>query len=98
MQLVAQMPGVDQAMTAAAQRSWEAVVLVVVMVAAAGFFGWVFRRVMGESSDREIRLSNRVTHLEELIRTELMAALAPTVRLWDASWPRRMPSSGPRIG
>ena len=30
---------------------------------------------MRESSEREVRLSSRVTHLEEMIRTELMVAL-----------------------
>jgi Trp operon repressor len=73
--LWAQVPGVDEAVEAATRRGWEAVVLVIVMIVGGGFFGWVFKRLLTESSEREIRLATRVTHLEELIRTELMVAL-----------------------
>ena len=75
MQLLAQLPGTEEALEAAARRGWEAVLLVVLILATFVCFGWVIRKLMAESSEREQRLAARVTHLEEMIRTELMAAL-----------------------
>ena len=68
-------PGTEEALESAARRGWEAVLLVVLILATFACFGWVIRKLMAESSDREQRLAARVTHLEEMIRTELMAAL-----------------------
>jgi hypothetical protein len=75
MLLLAQLPGTEEALESAARRGWEAVLLVVLILATFACFGWVIRKLMAESSDREQRLAARVTHLEEMIRTELMAAL-----------------------
>lgn len=73
--ILAQLPGAEEAIEAAARRGWEAVLLVVIILSTFVCFGWVIRRLMAEASTREDRLAARVTHLEEMIRTELMAAL-----------------------
>ena len=73
--LYAQIPGTDVALEAARDRGWEAVVLVIIIATSFAGFGWIIKRIMHEASAREERLAARVTHLEEMIRTELMAAL-----------------------
>jgi len=68
-------PGFDEAIAAASNRNWEAVVLVVLILSGFSFFGYMFRRVTEASVEREMRLSGRVTHLEELIRERLFTTI-----------------------
>ena len=76
MHLLAQtLPGADEAIKAAASRGWEAVLLVVIVVATFCFFGYVLRRVLDAGEKRENRLAERVTALEAEIRTELFAQM-----------------------
>ena len=73
---IAQFPGAEDAIRAAASRGWEAVLLVVLVCVCFATFGVILRQIMKEANEREVRLSNRVTHLEDIIREELMKALA----------------------
>jgi hypothetical protein len=73
--IVAQLPGAEQAINSAAREGWVAVLLVVIVLATFTTFGIVIHRIMKESTVREDRLSSRVAHLEDVIRTELLLAL-----------------------
>jgi hypothetical protein len=75
MQPLAQLPGADEAVKAAAAHGWEATILVVIVFATFGFFGYVLRRVLDSGEAREVRLSTRVTTLEAEIRTELFGQM-----------------------
>lgn len=73
--VLAQIPGADQAITSATREGWVAVLLVVMVLAMSGCFGWIIRRIMADATQREDRLSARVTHLEDVIRGELFQVL-----------------------
>ena len=75
MNTIAQLPGMDQALESASSRGWEAVLLVVIVVATFCFFGYVLRRVLDAGEKRENRLAERVTALEAEIRTELFTQM-----------------------
>lgn len=75
MLLIGQIPGADEAIAAASRSGWEAVLLVVVMLAVCSAFWLVMNKNMNEAKTREDRLAARVTQLEDVIRTELLGAL-----------------------
>ena len=68
-------PGFEEAIAAASQRGWEAVVLVVLIIGGFGFFGYMFRHYANQAQERETRLAGRVTHLEDLIREKLFSVI-----------------------
>jgi hypothetical protein len=82
--MVAQIiPGADAAMDAASRASWEATVLVVIMLAGMSFVGYMLKQIMArhlateerilrEANERETRLAARVSQLEDMIRGELV--------------------------
>lgn len=72
---VGQLPGADQAIASAAKEGWVAVLLVVIVLATFVTFGVVIHRIMKEATDRETRLSLRLTGLEDFIHTVLLDAL-----------------------
>lgn len=80
------MPGTEQAIQAATQRGYEAVVLVVILLSMFALLGYVVRywlqksseredKTMSQAFERETRLSARVTDLETFVREKLLAAL-----------------------
>ena len=78
MSVFAQVPlpvGSDVVIEEAAKRGWEAVALAVMMLAIIFFFVWVMKKVLEDAKSREERLAARVTHLEDVIRTELFDVL-----------------------
>jgi hypothetical protein len=67
----------------AADYSWEAGLLALIVVSSFVSFGWMMKvimqrhlaveeRILNDARDREKRLSERVTTLEDLVRTELI--------------------------
>lgn len=69
-------PGAEQAIAAAAASGrWEAVALVVVMLAVTGFLVYVVKSIMAQALQREERLAHRVDTLEDFIRTSLLESL-----------------------
>jgi hypothetical protein len=75
LQLLAQIPGTDQAIASAAREGWVAVLLVVIVLATFTTFGLVIKQILNEASARESRLSERLTELEDFIRSDLLVAL-----------------------
>ena len=74
--ILAQIPGADQAINAAVEQgSWEAVVLVVIMLSCVGFLVYIVRTIMTQAMAREERLAKRIDILEDYIRTSLMQAM-----------------------
>jgi hypothetical protein len=74
-------PGVQEAVTAAAARGWEAVVLVVLVLSGFSFFAYMFRQYSSAAQERETRLSARVTHLEDMIREKLFSLIEDNGKL-----------------
>ena len=69
-------PGVEHAIDAAAQTGrWEAVALVVIMLAVTGFLVYVVKQIMAQALEREKRLGARIDELENFIRTSLLTTL-----------------------
>ena len=69
--------------THAADYSWEAGLLALIVVSSFVSFGWMMKvimqrhlaveeRILNDARDREARLAARVTMLEDLVRTELI--------------------------
>jgi hypothetical protein len=79
--LLAQTPGLNEAINAAQPRGWEAVVLVVLILGGFSFFGFMFRKYADSAEQREQRLSGRVTHLEDLIRERLFTTIDSNAQL-----------------
>jgi hypothetical protein len=70
--LPTQIEGAAEAIKAAEARGWEAVLLVVLILAIVGFFGFILRQIIADAKDRERRLADRVTKLEDELRNELL--------------------------
>ena len=69
-------PGVEHAIDAASQTGrWEAVTLVVIMLAVTGFLVYVVKQIMAQALEREKRLGARIDELENFIRTSLLTTL-----------------------
>jgi flagellar biosynthesis protein FlhB len=69
-------PGAEQAIQAAAQTGrWEAVALVVIMLAVTGFLVYVVKQIMAQALEREKHLGKRIDDLENFIRTSLLTTL-----------------------
>ena len=86
MQLLAQIPGVDQAIKTAASSGWLEVTFVVIVLGAFTAFGWMMKhltmrhsaieeRMQTDAIAREVRLSQRVDNLSDMVRLELLTAL-----------------------
>ena len=58
--------GTTEAINAAAKDSWEAVLLVIIVVSAFFFIGWMLRQILKEAREREARMASRIDHLEEV--------------------------------
>jgi hypothetical protein len=86
LQLLAQMPGVDEAISAAAtsREGWVAVLLVVLVVSTFATFGIVIHRILREATEREKRLNDRIDQLQDFIRGELLEALNDNTRASQA--------------
>ena len=72
---LAQLPGADTVITQAAAHGWEAAVLVVIVLSILTFTVWFLKQHMAESTKREERLADRVSNLEDFIRTQLISEL-----------------------
>ena len=73
------MSGTDEALKAASQRGYEAVMMAIVLMACIGLVGMLIRWFVNsmdlrlkESADREKRLADRVTELEKFIEITLV--------------------------
>jgi len=75
MQLLALIPGADEAIQSATREGWVAVLLVVIVIATFTTFGIVIHRIMREANERELRLGSRIDELQEFVRTNLLQAL-----------------------
>ena len=86
MLLLAQIPGVDDAIKVAASQGWLEVTFVVIVLATFTSFGWMLKhltvrhsaieeRMQTDAIAREVRLSQRVDALSDTIRTELITTL-----------------------
>jgi hypothetical protein len=71
--ILAQTPGMDEAIQAAVQggHGWEAIVLIVLILTGFTGGGVMVRQYSLQALEREERLSARITHLEDLIREKL---------------------------
>jgi hypothetical protein len=70
--LLAQIPGADQAIQAAAASGrWEAVALVVVMMLCLAFLVWIVKVTMQQAHERESRLTSRIDQVEDYAKTTL---------------------------
>lgn len=72
------MPGVDQAVEAAARSSegWVAVLLVVIVASTFTFFGFVIKKVMQAADIREAKLTEEVRELQAIVRERLFAVVS----------------------
>ena len=73
------MPGTDEALKAAGQRGYEAILMAIVLIACISLVGLLIRwfvnsmdKRLAESADREKRLADRVTELEKFIEQTLV--------------------------
>ena len=73
--LLAQIPGAEEAIKTAARSGWLEVFVVVIVFIIIGTFAWVIKRILEDGKSREDRLADRITKLENEIRTELFAQL-----------------------
>ena len=55
----------DEVVKVAAQHSWEAALLVVIVLAAFTFIGWMLKRILAEAREREARMAERIDRLED---------------------------------
>jgi hypothetical protein len=85
-QLLAQFPDPTDTIANANRYSWEAGLLAMIVICGFAAFGWTIKimmtrhlaieeRTLLEAKDREIRLSTRVSALEDLVRTELLSLI-----------------------
>lgn len=74
--LLAQMPGTDQVVEAAARESWVAALLVVIVISTFVTFGLVIRQILKEARERENCQVQRISDLEKWTRDELLRALS----------------------
>lgn len=70
-----QAEGVDTAVKLAAQHGYESVVLVLIVLTVFSLFTWAIRGWISQAAERENRLSQRVTSLEDKITERLFTAL-----------------------
>jgi type II secretory pathway component PulF len=71
--IIAQVPGVDQAIQAAANSGhWEAVTIVIILAFLLAFFGFVFKWLLDSTAKREERLALRISSLETFVEQTLV--------------------------
>lgn len=75
MLFLAQIPGAEEAIASATAEGWVAVLLVTLVLATFAGFGYMLKKIMAASDERETRLSTRVSMLEDTIRVELFQVL-----------------------
>lgn len=84
--MLSQLPDPTEAIAAATRYSWEAGLLAVIVISGFFSFGWMLKvimqrhlsveeRTLQDAREREVRLALRVTALEDLVRTELLALI-----------------------
>lgn len=73
--LLAQIPGADEAIKAASSEGWVTVLFVVIVLASFGTLGYLIRKTMTESREREKEANARIGQLEDFIRTKMMDSL-----------------------
>jgi len=78
---MAQIPGADKVVDAAATHGWEAMFLVVLTLGIVSFFGFFLKQILTDARERERRLADRVTRLEDEIRQELITQLKATTEI-----------------
>lgn len=71
-------PGTDEALKAASRQGWEAVLLVVIVLAVCMLSGWLIRTVLADATRREERLASDVADLQTYVQETLVAALRDT--------------------
>lgn len=70
------MPGTEEAIKAASHQGYEAILLVIVVLAMLGAFGILVRFLLNTTSAREKALSDRINQLEQFIQTTLVDLVA----------------------
>lgn len=86
MPIFAQIPDAADTIANANRYSWEAGLLALIVVSGFFSFGWLMKAIMQrhlaveertlqDAREREVRLAGRVTALEDLVRTELLALI-----------------------
>ena len=77
--MFSQLPGTDAAIDAAAHRGYEAILMAIVLLACIGLVGMLIRWFVNtmdsrlqEGIEREKRLADRVSHLEQVSETTLL--------------------------
>ena len=91
----AQIPGAEAVVESASAHGWEAALLAVIILAGAGLLGYLIRmwvhksteredRILQQAVDREGRLAQRVSQLEDFVRTALLDALKESSRAVSA--------------
>ena len=75
------MPGAEQAIQAASNRGWEAVLLVVLVLALVTSFGMVIRWIINSTERREERQGSRITSLEAFVEGTLVKMVADCTSL-----------------
>lgn len=75
LQLIAQIPGVDEAVQAARPEGWVSILFVVIVVSSFATLGYLIRQTMKEAREREKEASIRIGQLEDFIRTKMMDSL-----------------------
>lgn len=74
------MPDPNEAIRTAAMHGWEAVTLVMLIIAILTSFGYVLKRILDSTDSREKRLAERVSSLEQEIRVELFQTLRESAK------------------
>lgn len=73
-QSVGQVPGIDEALSAAKSSGhYESILVVIFFVTVLGFLVWLIRQWLGDAMKREERMAKRIDELEAFIRLEMKA-------------------------
>lgn len=73
--LLAQIPGAEEAIKAAAKSGWLETFVVVASIFIIGSFSWVIKRILDDGKSREDRIDSRLTKLETEDRVVLVNQL-----------------------
>lgn len=75
MQIIAQVPGVDQAIESASKEGWLAVFVVVLVFAIVAACGFILRTILNDGRTREAAQNQHIDELSTFIQSDLLAAL-----------------------
>ena len=82
--ILGQITGAEDAVKAAASRGYEAVLLVVIVIAMLVAFGFAARWLLASTQKREDRLSMRIDVLENFIHTTLIGIIEKNQQAIDS--------------